>query len=722
LKQKKNKRVEKARKIKNPFLKSIPQFLKANSGKVFKRKDLSQALGVRKSDFHLFQEALKLLGGEGKIAQLKNHHYTANATLGTVEGNLQMTSRGFAFVSDDKLDSDIFIAAANINTAMDGDLVEIRLFADARGKNREGSVNRIIERARTRFVGTYRSTRHYSFVVPDANKINRDFLIHDDDSMNAKDGQKVVVELIKWQRSQLNPEGKVVQILGFPNEKGVDVSSVALDHGLELEFDAALEKAARKMKIALTPAELSKRLDLRDQLVFTVDPPDAKDFDDAISLEILENGHQRLGVHIADVSYFVQEDSPLDKEALDRGTSVYLVDRVIPMLPEFLSNKLCSLQPNEDRLAYSCFMEFDDHLNLVDYLVKPSVINSKRRYTYQEVQDVIDGKSKDKNSDTIRKMHALSRRFREQRSRNGSIDFDTPEVRFILDDKGQPVDIVPVQRMHSNEMIEEFMLLANQTVTKHVYKISPKGKILPFVYRVHEKPDKEKLQKFQDFLRALGHKITLRKNITPSQFQEVLLLLQDSKDAPLIREVALRTMMKAVYSPKNIGHFGLAFEHYTHFTSPIRRYPDLMVHRLLKEYDSPADNRRQQQLVKKLPKICQISSERERQAMEAERESVRIKQIEWISAHRDQLFEGLISGVTSFGIFVETLPFLIEGLIRMDALEDDYYIFDERTYSLTGKDTGRVLRLGDPVKVRISNIDLNRKEVDFVLVEHQSVR
>ncbi|HQV34527.1 MAG TPA: RNB domain-containing ribonuclease, partial [Calditrichia bacterium] len=295
-------------------------------------------------------------------------------------------------------------------------------------------------------------------------------------------------------------------------------------------------------------------------------------------------------------------------------------------------------------------------------------------------------------------------------------------VRFILDDKGQPVDIVPVQRMHSNEMIEEFMLLANQTVTKHVYKISPKGKILPFVYRVHEKPDKEKLQKFQDFLRALGHKITLRKNITPSQFQEVLLLLQDSKDAPLIREVALRTMMKAVYSPKNIGHFGLAFEHYTHFTSPIRRYPDLMVHRLLKEYDSPADNRRQQQLVKKLPKICQISSERERQAMEAERESVRIKQIEWISAHRDQLYEGLISGVTSFGIFVETLPFLIEGLIRMDALEDDYYIFDERTYSLTGKDTGRVLRLGDPVKVRISNIDLNRKEVDFVLVEHQSVR
>lgn len=709
---------KKNKKQRNPFEIKILEFLKRKRGKSYQRKEISRALNVNKSDYYLFREAVENLVRSGKIARLKGGKLTVAASLQKIQGKLQMTRKGFAFVTDERTEEDIFISAQNLSTALDEDLVEVQLFGVSRGKNKEGRVLRVLERARTRFVGTYHKSEYYGFVVPDNPRVYRDFYIPEKKAGDAQNGQKVVVELEKWDSSMLNPEGRIVEIIGFPDQPGVDVSSVAISHGLPLSFPEKVEKEAQRVELRITPEELAQRLDLREEMIFTVDPEDAKDFDDAISLEKLDNGNYRLGVHIADVSFFVQDESMVDREAFQRGTSVYLVDRVIPMLPEHLSNKLCSLQPNEDRLTYSCIMDISPTGEVVKYKIRKSIIHSKRRFTYQEVQAIIDDQhSEDPLAPVLREMHRLSRTLRERRLARGSIDFDTPEVKFILNEQGFPIDILPVERLHSHEMIEEFMLMANQTVCRYVLDIAGDRKPNPFIYRVHERPDKEKLQKFQDFLNALGYKIRLRANMTPMDFQKVLKQIEGDKDELLVKEVALRTMMKASYSPQNIGHFGLAFDYYTHFTSPIRRYPDLEVHRLLKEYEKPITRKRRQELEKKIKKICEVSSERERVALNAERESVRIKQIEWITQHQGEIFEGLISGVTAFGIFVETVPYLIEGLIRIENLADDYYIYDEKTYSLIGKDSGRVLRLGDSVRVKVTNVNQERNEVDFALVE-----
>ncbi len=707
------------KKNRNPFEKRILDFLKRKKGRSYKSKELSRALDVHKSEYHQFREALTGLARTGKIARAKGGKYTSIGSLQKFQNPMQMTRKGFGFVTDDRTGEDAFIAASNLNTALDGDLVEVQLFGVSRGRSKEGQVLRIIERARTRFVGTYHKSEYYGFVVPDNPKVYRDFYVPEKHSKDAKDGQKVVVSLQKWDGSMLNPEGRIEQVLGYPNEVGVDVASVVLGHGLEMDFNKALEDNVNRMALEISQKDLAERLDLRDQLIFTIDPPDAKDFDDAVSLEKLENGLYRLGVHIADVSHFVTENDELDREAMQRGTSVYLVDRVIPMLPEHLSNQLCSLQPHEDRLTFSCIMDIDAKGEVRDYQIHPSVIHSKRRFTYAEVQEIIDDpKSGDDYAGILKQMHKFSRLLREKRFRNGSIDFTTPEVKFILDEKGFPIDIVPVTQMHSNEMIEEFMLMANQTVAKHIYHAAKGQKPNPFIYRVHEKPDAEKLQKFRALLNALGYKVELKHNLTPKDFQQVLKSVEGGQDDIIIKQVALRTMMKAMYSPNNAGHFGLGFKYYTHFTSPIRRYPDLIAHRLLKEYAAgPPAFKRIGELKEKLEKVCGISSTQERKALEAERDSVRLKQVEWLSQHADQEFEGLISGVTSFGIFVETVPYLIEGLIRMENMEDDFYIFDEKTYSMTGKDNGRVLRLGDSVRVRVTNINRERNEVDLALIE-----
>jgi ribonuclease R len=512
----------------------------------------------------------------------------------------------------------------------------------------------------------------------------------------------------------------VVQVLGFPGDPGVDVLSVAYSFDLPGAFSDQTEQEAASLAIKITPELLAQRLDLRETITITIDPVDAKDFDDAVSLRILDNGNYELGVHIADVSNFVQENSPLDREALARSTSIYLVDRVIPMLPERLSNDLCSLKPNVDRLTYSCMMEVTPKGKVAGYRISESLINSKRRFSYEEVQEILNGeRSADPVLDeTVREMNRLAQVLTKRRLRNGSLDFDTPEVKVILDEQGIPIEIRRKPRQDSNRLVEEFMLLANQTVAQHIQTLTSKKKeIPPFIYRVHERPDQLKMAEFALFVKALGYKFDHQQTITSKLLSDFLKGIAGTPEADIVEKVMLRSLMKAKYSTDNAGHFGLAFRYYSHFTSPIRRYPDLIVHRTLKAYANGYRPELHESYLRKLGRAAQQASEREMIALEAERASVKMKQAEYMMRHLGEEFDGIISGVVAFGIFVEIPQLLVEGLVHVSDLEDDYYIFEEKLYRLKGQSSGRVYRLGDPVRVRVVKADPNERILDFLLVK-----
>jgi ribonuclease R len=694
----------------------IREILKETPGVPIPRKLLSKELGIHKKDYHIFEKALQNMVNANEILNVGKHQYSFPQKTRKLVGELRTTRAGYGFVIVDGQEMDIFIARHNLNTAFDRDTVEVQLYAASRGKRLEGFITKIIERFRAEIVGTFRKTDYYAYVIPDDRKIYRDIIVTQDETQKAKDGQKVLLRFEKWDSDRHNPEGTIVHVLGEPDDKGVDVISIAYSFNLPTRFPGKIEEEAETVSGEISRKDLDGRLDLRDLLCFTIDPEDARDFDDAVSLEKKDNGNLHLGVHIDDVSHYVEQDSTIDKEALKRATSVYLVDRVIPMLPEHLSNNLCSLKPETDRLTFSCLMELDATLQVVNYSIQPSIIHSKRRFNYEEVQAIANDEIDDPLKPVIDDMMRLSQRLTKKRFAEGGIDFETPEVRFILDEKGQPSEIIPKKRLDSHRLVEEFMLMANQTVALHIKNISPDSRSpLPFLYRVHEKPDAEKMAKFFDFLSALNIPFKPVKRVTSKYFQEILESIKGTKEELIIEEVALRSMMKAVYSEKNQGHFGLGFQDYTHFTSPIRRYPDLTVHRLLKQYDREA--RPEKGLQKKLAGIAEQSTKMERLAMEAERESIKLKQVEYISKYMGEIFKGLVSGVTSFGIFVELEETYIEGLVAMTNMKDDFYIFDEKTYSLIGRETGQVIRLGDEVSVRVDNVNVERKEIDFSLME-----
>ncbi len=702
--------------ISQSLQRKIVGILKKNPGQPLPRKQISHFLNIKKSEYAIFENSLNELVRDGRIKRTKGHNYMYQK-ISRLTGELSTARAGYGFVSVEGLDDDIFIARDNLNTAFDRDVVEVQLYASSSGKRTEGFVTRVVSRFRSNIVGTYRQTEYYSYVIPDSPKIYRDIVVNREHNLNAKDGQKVLVEFEKWDSDQHNPEGRIVDVLGDPGDPGVDVVSVAYSYNLPVKFGKEIEKEAEQIDGRIGGKDLQGRLDLRDLTCFTIDPVDARDFDDAVSLEELDNGHVRLGVHIADVGHFVQPKTKMDKEAYDRGTSVYLVDRVIPMLPERLSNNLCSLRPKEDRLSFSCLMEIDKDLNVVDYTISPSIIHSRRRYNYEEFQEIYDQQKKDPYLEIINRMFALSKRLTQQRFAQGSIDFETPEVRFVLDKKGQPVDVIPKKRLLAHRLVEEFMLMANKTVARHVRNISPnKGRTLPFLYRVHEKPDEEKMSKFFNFLKALNVKFKPVKRVTSKWMQGVLESISGTPEETIIEEVALRSMMKAVYSEQNIGHFGLCFDDYTHFTSPIRRYPDLVVHRLLRMY-AKNDMKDPKALNKEIKQTAEHCSKRERLAVEAERESIKLKQCEYIQKHIGDTFHGFISGVTSFGIFVEIEENYIEGLVQMTNMTDDFYIYDETTYSMTGKHSGRHIRLGDRVEIRVEGVNLEKREINFKLLE-----
>lgn len=705
------------KKFKKTLYKKLISYFDKHVNEEITINDLGEFCHVSRHNFSILKQVLNLLINEHYITRRRGGLYVREAKENLIVGTLRVSDKGAGFVQIDDSDEEIFIRSSDKNMAFNKDKVVVEVLATTKGKLREGRIISVEKRAYNQFPGIYHQTRYYSYTAPIDRRMTKEFLIPADDNMDAVDGQVVVFELKEWPENELNPVGKIVKILGSQDDPNIDIETLIVSYGVGDDFSPEVIAEAEQKQLALTEDVLDNRLDLRELATFTIDPDDAKDFDDAVSLQELENGNWYLGVHIADVSHFVEEKSELDLSAHERGCSVYLVDRVIPMLPEFLSNELCSLKANVDRLTYSCFMEIDKAGDLISYELKPSIINSKRRYSYEEVQRILDDPdSSDEFAEMLRKMWDLARFLGKKRIEAGAMDFDTPEVKFVLDENGFPIDILPRIRLNSMRLIEEFMLMANKTVALHIEWLSEKRIRLPFIYRVHEKPSTIKIDRFVEFMRALGYNIRGDNLNNVKNFQTVLQSVHGTPEINLIEEIALRSMMKAMYTTENIGHYGLGFDHYTHFTSPIRRYPDLWVHRLLKEYEHMVGKVRISALKNIIKSAANQSNAREINAQQAERDSIKLKQIEYISQYIGEEFEGLVSGVMEFGLFIELNDTLIEGLVHIRDLEDDYYEYDEKGMSLNGRHNKHRYRLGDPIRIKVAAVNKENRNIDFILV------
>lgn len=696
--------------------KEIIAFFKRNPGKGFKNKEIAKKLNISQDyEYSSLKAAVYKLSEENFLTKSgKKYYLNQTPSSNTITGVLDLNQSGYGFVipKNSKL-GDIFIAARNLGTAFHGDTVEVALFAKKKRKNIEGQIINIIKRKREEIVGTLKKSHSFYFIKPDDMHIHRDIYLNPDKIGKAKVGDKVIVGNIVWDSSMLNPEGEIVQRLGKTGSFDADIASIAREFNLPYKFPSAVLNEAEAVSADISAEVIKHRLDFRKKVVFTIDPVDARDFDDALSIEKLENGNFEVGIHIADVSNYVPAGSELDKEALKRGNSVYLVGRVIPMLPEKLSNNVCSLVPGEDRLTYSVIAELTKRGKLVDYKIKKSIIKSKRRFTYEEVQEIIDAGEGDFNNE-IYLLNSLAQTLRKKRMRSGSIDFFTPEIRFELDDSGNPVNIERKEIKPSNMLVEEFMLLANQIVASRIAS-PPKGNVHPFVYRVHDLPDNEKLLEFSRFVKSLGYTFNPNAASKSKEFQVLMQMVKGTEEEAVINELAIRSMAKAVYSADNIGHYGLGFKFYTHFTSPIRRYADLIVHRMLFGYLEKKGKEKYSYNI--LEDISDHISVTERNAVDAERMSVKLKQIEYLRDHIGEEFHAIISGITHFGIFVKITDILAEGLIRVRDLEGDFYVYDEKKYSLIGRKTRKQFRLGDKVQVKLVRADLEKSELDFIISE-----
>ena len=697
-----------------PEVDRIVSYLRSSARGPLKPKELSRALDVDASEYGAFQDLLGRLESEGRLYRVKNGRYAVPEKINLVVGRLSVTRKGDGFVNSETgvTDQDVFIPASLIDTAVDGDRVVARVEHYPKGKNPVGRIIKILERAHPRIVGTFHRSKKFGYVEPRERRMNRDVIIPPGEEGGAKERQVVVVRVTSWGDRKMNPSGTVETVLGYLDEPGVDVLTILYGHGLPLDFPEEVEDAAATIARDRRKVSVEGRSDRRDLHVFTIDPSDAKDHDDALSITDADGEGWEVGIHIADVTQFVDPGGIIDTEARERGTSVYLVDRVVPMLPHELSSDLCSLRPDEDRYAVSLFVTLTESGRILDTRFERTVIRSRHRLDYEEVSRVLDGaESIDEETDrAIHLLDQLARQLREKREERGSLDFDLPEARVVLGEEGEPVDIQRVQRLPSHQLIEDFMLLANEVVAR---KAADRG--LPVLYRIHEPPKQESLENLREFLATVGHALPKRA-VRPKDLQRILEGVDGTPEEDLVSTAVLRSMNRARYDPQNVGHFGLASRWYTHFTSPIRRYPDLLLHRVVIRSFIEGEQLPEGWAGEELESLGDLTSERERVAQEAERDSVDLKKVEFMERHLGDEFEGAISGVTSFGFFVLLDRYFVEGLVHVNTL-DDYYVFLEDQYALVGDRTRRRFRIGDRVRVQVSRVDKEERHIDFRLLD-----
>lgn len=676
----------------------------------FNYKQLAKKIGIKDlRTKQLLNEVLTTLCEQNKLEEERRGSYKFVPTSSTITGRVQLIASGSAFVISDETEEDIYIPRKFMSGALNGDTVKVKIWARRKKRSPEGEITEIIKRNKTKFAGIVSITKDFAFLIVTERNMPYDIFIPMKNLNGAEHGKKAVAEITHWAEHQKNPTGKIIDVLGDEGDNDAEMHAILTEFNLPYKFPEHLTKLAEKIPTEITKEEVAKRRDMRNVPTFTIDPHDAKDFDDALSFLKLENGNIEVGIHIADVTHYVTEDSKIEKEAFERATSVYLVDRTIPMLPEKLSNNVCSLRPNEDKLTYSAIFELDENANVKSQWFGRTVINSDRRFNYAEAQEVIET-GKGDMSEEILTLDKLAKKLKKQRFKNGSISFERIEVKFYLDDNGKPTGIYFKEAKDSNHLIEEFMLLANRKVAYYIGKTLNK----PFIYRVHEEPDMEKLHSFSSFIKQFGYDFKFKDETeVASSLNKLLKDVKGKSEQNMIEQLAVRSMAKAEYSADNVGHYGLSFDFYSHFTSPIRRYPDMMVHRLLTHYM----NKGKPEMTNILNQKCKHASDMERRAVMAERASIKYKQAEFMKDKLGSVFDAVITGVTERGLFVEINENKIEGMISMRDLDDDYYVFDEKNYCITGERNKKKFQLGGPIKIQLVKVNMQNRSIDFIPAE-----